>query len=66
MMEGKRFPGLADHQAEHRKLTEKVVKFQQEFSQGKMGLSIALLTFLREWLLDHMAGTDKQYSKFLT
>lgn len=64
-MREKKYAGLASHKAEHERLAQKVLKFQQEFSQGKIGLSVTLLNFLREWLLDHIGGTDKEYSACL-
>lgn len=66
LMQIRRYPGFPTHKAEHDKLTQKVLKFQEEFCEGKIGLSVAIMSFLREWLLDHIAGTDKQYGPYLS
>ncbi|HTX39021.1 MAG TPA: bacteriohemerythrin [Bryobacteraceae bacterium] len=59
------YPALEAHKAEHQALTAKVLKFQQEFEQGQVNISVQLLQFLRTWLEGHIKGSDKRYSPFL-
>ncbi|MBT3984046.1 MAG: hemerythrin family protein [Bacteriovoracaceae bacterium] len=54
------------HKAEHAALVAKVVAFKEDFAQGKATLSSDIMEFLRDWLTDHIQGTDMKYSAFLT
>ena len=55
---------LQMHKAEHAKLVKQVLKLQEEFTAGKMMLSIEVLNFLTSWLNTHIMGTDKKYGEF--
>jgi hemerythrin-like metal-binding protein len=59
------FPELEAHQKEHHKFVEEVTHFQQEYQSGNTGLSIQLITFLRNWLDEHICETDHKYGAFL-
>lgn len=59
------YPGLLAHKTKHDELTKKVFKYHDEFKSGKNILSIELMNFLKDWLVNHILGTDKQYSAFL-
>ncbi len=49
-------PALEAHAEEHRRLTEQVLAIAQ---QGVSALSEDVLLFLRDWLTQHILGTDK-------
>ena len=55
------YPGYNEHKAEHEKLTEKVLKLQKDFKEGKALITMETMTFLKSWLIDHIEGTDKKY-----
>ena len=59
------YPEAAQHKAEHDKLAARVVDIQKQMQEGKVGLSVGTMTFLKEWLSNHIVGTDKKYSPFL-
>jgi len=65
LMQNYDFPDLAAHQAEHQKLTEEVLQFEQEYRSGNTGISIQLITFLRNWIDDHICQVDQQYATYL-
>jgi len=50
---------LAEHETAHRNLVSKVEEFQRQFAAGKASLTADLMSFLREWLVDHVFKTDK-------
>ena len=54
------YPQAEGHLEEHHKLIEKVMQFKTDFEAKKAGLSIELMRFLKEWLINHINGTDKQ------
>jgi hemerythrin-like metal-binding protein len=62
LMARTRYPGLAAHRAEHQKLIQSLVKFRKD---GITGNSIAILSFLNDWLINHIKRTDQQYSAHL-
>ena len=59
------YPGFSQHKAQHDALTAKVVKFQSDFQQGHVSMSVQLLHFLKDWLEHHIQGSDRGYSPFL-
>jgi hemerythrin len=54
------------HKIEHDKLTAQVLKMAQEYEQGKIALSMALVDFLRDWLKSHIMSSDKKYSQHMS
>ncbi|MGA2352131.1 MAG: bacteriohemerythrin [Terracidiphilus sp.] len=65
MMEGAKFPGLAEHQAEHRALAAKVEEYDARFKQGDNDMYRELLFFVRDWFADHMQQVDKKYTGWM-
>jgi len=53
------YAATSGHKAEHAKLVQDVVAFQDEFKAGTSILSVALLHFLMEWLTHHILESDK-------
>jgi hemerythrin len=54
--------GLLSHKREHDAFVAKVESFIAEYQANKLGLSMELMTFLRDWVSNHIKGTDKKYS----
>ena len=50
---------LADHQQKHADLVTKVLQFQRDFTAGNATLTTEIMSFLREWLINHVFKTDK-------
>ncbi len=65
MLQAQGYPELAGHKVEHERLTAKVLQFQKEFVAGKAMLSMGILDFLKDWLKNHIMGSDKKYSPFI-
>jgi hemerythrin len=51
--------------AQHRTFIARVKKFSSDFASGAAGLSVEVLDFLKDWLSQHIKGTDQQYSATL-
>jgi hemerythrin len=51
------------HKKEHTDFVEKALKFNEDFKKGNSFLSADILTFLSDWIKNHIKGTDKKYSK---
>lgn len=60
-MQNFKFTGYQAHKKEHEGFVNKVDAFQNDFDEGKLGLSIEVMTFLRDWVLKHIKETDKKY-----
>jgi hemerythrin len=65
LMEQHNYPDLAAQKREHVALTDKVIAFKQDFDAGKVSMSVQLTSFLKSWLVDHIAGADKKYGPYL-
>ncbi len=59
------FPGADEHIKEHQDFVKKVQDFQAGFESGKIGLTVNVMHFLRDWLKNHILGTDQKYSDYL-
>jgi hemerythrin-like metal-binding protein len=65
LMEQNKYPFLVPHRAEHRALTDKVVAFKKNFDAGSAGVTLDLMTFLQDWLTNHIQTVDVKYGAFL-
>ncbi|MDM7202652.1 MAG: bacteriohemerythrin, partial [Thermodesulfobacteriaceae bacterium] len=60
------YPELKIHKAEHESFIKKVNEFMEKKAKGEVTLTMEVMTFLKEWLVKHIMGTDKKYGPFLT
>ncbi|MCL1927841.1 MAG: bacteriohemerythrin [Treponema sp.] len=58
------YPNMTNHKKEHEAFVTTVVKSVHNFEKGEFE-PIALARFLKEWLLTHIAESDKQYAPYL-
>ena len=66
LMQKKNYPSYLQHKEEHDSFTKKVIEFNRQFETGSLFLSNEVLLFLKDWLVEHIKGTDKKYSPYLT
>jgi hemerythrin-like metal-binding protein len=60
------YPGATEHIQEHRALTKLVKDVQMRYNQGKFeALSLNTMNFLKDWLTDHLQGSDNNYKSHL-
>ncbi|WP_461210492.1 bacteriohemerythrin [Desulfocurvus sp. DL9XJH121] len=59
------YPNSKEHKKIHVKFVDTVAKFDADLRAGRATVSMEVLRFLKQWLIDHIQGTDQQYSKFL-
>jgi len=55
------YPESPTHKTEHVAFVKKIGEFKEEYRQGRLGLSVGVMTFLSDWLRCHIMGTDKKY-----
>ena len=60
------YPATATHKREHDALTKQVLDVQAKFKAGSPGtLSLEVMNFLKNWLINHIQGSDKRYGLHL-
>ncbi len=64
LMKAAKYPDFARHQGEHKKLVGDVLAQKAKFDQGS-ALSSELLSFIRDWLVNHIMKTDKVLGRAL-
>ena len=60
------YPETNEHKKEHQKFRTEVLQFKESFEEGLLMVTIELMNFLKNWLVDHMLGTDAKYKEFLS
>ena len=58
------YPDLAVHKQEHDSFVSTVVNAVKDFEEGKSE-PISMARFLKNWLLTHIAESDKKYGPYL-
>ena len=58
------YPETASHKKEHARFVQRAAEFKQRFEKGSLGLSVDVMTFISDWLRNHIQGTDKKYTQF--
>jgi hemerythrin len=62
-MQNFRYPGYLSHKKEHDSFVHQVDVFQKDYMAGKLGLSLEIMNFLRDWVTNHIQVSDKKYSE---
>jgi len=66
LMEKHAYADRPRHIAEHRHLVDDVLKFKRDFDAGNTSVSIELLGFIRDWLVNHIVKLDRQLGNDLS
>ena len=59
------FPWRDSHALEHQRFLATIVDLQTKRQSGERAVSVRLLDHLKEWLCQHVLGSDKQYTEHL-
>jgi hemerythrin-like metal-binding protein len=59
------YPDSISHKKEHEALTEQALDLSARFSRGEPVLSAEIMTFLKNWLNNHILRNDKKFGPFL-
>ncbi|MDP8208094.1 MAG: bacteriohemerythrin [Candidatus Electryonea clarkiae] len=57
------YPDYIEHKHEHEVLTSDVIKYALDFCTNP-NLSIEILSFLGDWVINHILDSDKKYTEF--
>ena len=59
------YPELEAHQAYHRQFTAKVAETVEKYKTTGLVPTVSLVTFLKDWLSNHILGKDKLYGAYI-
>lgn len=58
------YPGTQGHIREHEAFIKRLSELREKFQAGTAFLTVETLAFMRNWLNEHIKGTDKQYMSY--
>ncbi|MBF0098075.1 MAG: bacteriohemerythrin [Magnetococcales bacterium] len=58
------YPQLDKHRVEHQQFIERIGQFKRKWQEDPFALSSDMLQYLRKWLLQHIQGSDRDYSRW--
>ena len=65
LMEKYNYPELGIHRRIHERLTQGVSQYVEKLRAGQKILNLDMAIFLKGWLEDHIAETDKKIGEFI-
>lgn len=65
LMQENGYEGMTEHQQIHKDLATKAVEIQNKYENGDDSVLDVLMPFLKDWLTEHIQGTDKDMGMFL-
>jgi hemerythrin len=57
------YPGLSEQKKQHAIFVAKIKEYQEKMKDQKFGLSIELMNFLKDWLVNHIKAVDSKYAE---
>jgi hemerythrin len=66
LLEESDFPDVADHKLQHKLMFEQVETFVELYKEKGHDSLDEISKFLSDWLINHINGTDKEYTQHLT
>ena len=65
LMKDNDYPDFEPHKAQHEKMFAKVEEVLAEYEQDQDTAMANAAEYLKDWLINHINGTDKEYSSYL-
>jgi hemerythrin len=64
LLEQTGFEGLANQKKQHQYFREQLIQFKEQLFSGNAIGTQSVLNFMRDWFLNHILETDKQYGAY--
>lgn len=61
IMRNHNYAELDAHIKQHDSFVDEVEKFYTNFKAGSVSISVSLMNFLKNWLIEHIQGSDKKF-----
>nr|CRH07158.1 Putative methyl-accepting chemotaxis sensory transducer [Candidatus Magnetococcus massalia] len=58
------YPGLAGQKEQHKRMVAKFGLLLQRFEEGEFTVAMDVMSFARNWLTQHILGTDMEYKSY--
>ncbi len=65
LMEDSGYEDLVEHKKQHQQMVDKIVLLTEKYEKHGHACFNEICTFLKAWLINHINGTDKQYTEHL-
>lgn len=65
LMEQNGYPDFEPHKTQHQKMLKKVEEVLAEYQKDQETAMANAAEYLKDWLINHINGTDKEYSSYL-
>lgn len=59
------YPDIERHKSVHKNFVAKIEEYARKIARGEAMVSMDLLEFLKDWLINHIQGTDRQYAPYV-
>ncbi|MFH0733160.1 MAG: bacteriohemerythrin [bacterium] len=59
------YPQTEQHKQQHKDLVDQVAAIKAKYDRGEKVLTLDVLNFLRDWLHDHILGSDVLFGPYL-
>ncbi|NDV25229.1 bacteriohemerythrin [Desulfovibrio sp. JC010] len=59
------YPQTPEHKELHVKFVNQVLEFESALHSGKAKVTMDVMKFLKDWLVQHIQGEDRKYTSFL-
>jgi len=59
------FAELPSHLIEHKRFVDRLKELKEKGMQNDVSVSVELMKFLKEWLINHIQVTDRRYEQLL-
>lgn len=58
------YPKKVQHMKEHQEFVDRINNLKADAGKGNLLLSIKTMEYLKDWTINHILGTDKEFGEF--